>query len=208
MLLPCTGPTAQKCQLFSRPCAVCPPHCVFSLRLRRPRPQFCKAGLALLYCPQESKSSGPASTWTITRPTPLPLSWLLYHPPSSLSRTLHHVSLASWPHCPPIQPRAGVSNSSDRLSLALGASHCPLHPSAAGAAVTTNYQLTLSLPPDYCPHSFLSANPFSFCDVCPMSSILGDLALSHLLQAAFLDFQVRLRPLCTPLHWGCSWSWL
>jgi len=38
MLLPCTGSTPQKCQLFSRPCAVCPPRCAFWLRLRRPRP--------------------------------------------------------------------------------------------------------------------------------------------------------------------------
>ena len=202
MLLPCTGSTPRKCQLFSRPCAVCPPRCAFWLRLRRPRPQFCKASLVLLYCPRESKSSRPASTWTITRPTPLPLSCLLCHPTSSLSRTLRHASLASWPRCPPLQRRAGVSNSSDRLSLALGASHCPLNPSAAGAAVTTDYQLTLSLPPDHCPHSFLSANPFSFCDVCPTPSILGDLALSHLLQAAFLDFQVRLRPLCPPSALG------
>ena len=183
---------------LQRPCA--PPRVL--AQAAAASPTVLQAGLALQYCPRESKSSGPASTWTITRPTPLPLSCLLCHPTSSLSRTLHHASLASWPRCPPLQRRAGVSNSSDRLSLALGASHCPLHPSAAGTAVTTDYQLTLSLPPDHCPHSFLSANPFSFCDVCPKPSILGDLALSHLLQAAFLDFQVRLRPLCPPSALG------
>nr|CAI9707546.1 unnamed protein product [Rangifer tarandus platyrhynchus] len=82
-----------------------------------------------------------------------------------------------------------------------GPSHCPLHPSAAGAAIMTNYLLTLSLPPDHCPRSFLSGNSFSLSDVCPVPSILGDLAPSHLLQAAFLDFQEGLfhcSPQATP----------
>lgn len=186
--------------VLTRLCRVPSPR-VFSLRLEQTRPHFCKAGLAALCCPQESRSSGPSSSWAVTRPTPWPLSWLLFRPTSSLSRTLHHTRLASWPRCPPIQPREGVSNSSDRLSLALGASL--LSPSLLSSwCCRHDNQLTLSLPPDHCPRSIPSGNPFLFCDVCPMPSILGDLAVRHLLQAAFLDFWVRLRALCPPITLG------
>ena len=101
------GTPARKRRLFSSPCAVCLPASGFSLKMEWPCPQLCKAGLALLYCPQESKSSGPASTWTITRPTPLPPSWLLRHPTSSRSRTLHHASLASWALLSPAPTQSG-----------------------------------------------------------------------------------------------------
>lgn len=136
-----------------------------------------------------------AHTFASFLPPASPHIVLLQNPPSRLTGFLAsavprsnpeqvfltHLTVSFWPSGPP---------------------HCPLHPSAAGAAVMTSYLLTLSLPPDHCPCSFLSGNPFSFSDVCPMPSILGDLALSHLLQAAFLDFQVRLRPLCLPLALG------
>ena len=104
---PLHGPPARRHRLFSRPCAACLPDSGVSLKMERPRPQPRKAGLALLCCPQRSKSSGPASTWTVTRPTPLPPSWLLRQPTSSRSRTLHHASLASWALLSPAPTQSG-----------------------------------------------------------------------------------------------------
>lgn len=125
MLLPCTGSTPQKCQLFSRPCAVCPPRCAFWLRLRRPRPQFCKP---VWLCstargspsppdpPLPGPSPGPhlclfpASCVTPHHPSPEPSTtphWLpgLAVPRSNAERVfLTHLTVSLWPSGPPTVP--------------------------------------------------------------------------------------------------------
>lgn len=207
MVLPGTGPQPGNagCSQVPVPCASPPP----SSRSRWSGLAHSSARLAWL-CSTARRSPSPPDP-PLPGPSPDPHLCLL--PGSCVTPHRPAPEPSITPHwlpglcCPPLQPRAGVSDSSDCLFLALGAS--PLSPSPRSSWCCRHDKLSAdSLPPDHCPRSFLSGNPFSFSDVCPMPSILGDLALSHLLQAAFLDFQVRLRPLCLPLALGCSWSWL